>query len=152
MVSRGGAGAPVLAEVWRRLRRRVRSFCLRGAEGLTLLELVIVLALMSVALATLLELLSTSVRAEGAVRRRVGAEVVASQQLERVKQAAFDPAVSATPGPAYSSLPSSYTVQGDDFTVSTTGVIVAQGVQLVTVTASFRSTPVATLETYKVNR
>lgn len=114
--------------------------------------MVIVLALMSVALVALLQLLSASVRAEGTVRRRVGAEVVASQQLERVKQAAFDPVVSATPGPAYSSLPSSYTVQGDDFTVSTTGVTVAQGVQLVTVTASFGSTPVATLETYKVNR
>lgn len=152
MSSRGWAGAPALARVWRRLLPCIRSFVLRGSEGLTLLELVIVLALMSVALTALLQMLGTSVRAEGTARRRVGAEVVASQQLERVKQAAFDSSVSATPGPAYSSLPSSYTVQGDDFTVSTTGVTVAVGVQLITVTASFGGTPVATLETHKVNR
>lgn len=86
------------------------------------------------------------------MRRRVGAELVASQQLERVKQASFDTSVTVTPGPAYSSLPTSYTVQGDTFTVSTTGVTVTQDVQLITVTVSFSSTPVANLQGYKVKR
>jgi Tfp pilus assembly protein PilV len=112
-------------------------------RGVSLVEVVCALGILTVVLTGLAATLCTGSLGTGLVRQRVAAENMARSQLEYIKETAF--------------------VEGTDFytptIVSSTGctarisaTTVYTGIQLITVTVFHRNKPTFTMQEYKVNR
>jgi prepilin-type N-terminal cleavage/methylation domain-containing protein len=68
-----------------------------GEQGLTLIELVVTIAIMGIAFATLLEGVLTTVKVSDVHRRQADAEAALRSFAEDVKGASFQPALSPVP-------------------------------------------------------
>lgn len=121
-------------------------------SGLTLIEVVISVALMSILGLALLQGLSGVARGQGTQDERVGAVIAGRAQLESVKGAAYDTSVTATTGPAYTSLPSEITASGVVFNTDILGQEIESGVQLITVVVKNGTQEITRLQAYKVSR
>lgn len=132
----------------RRVMNRPRS----EESGLTLIEVVISVALMSILGLALLQGLSGVARGQGSQDERVGAVIAGRAQLESVKRAAYDTSVTGASGPAYASLPSEITASGVAFNTAVLGQEIESGVQLITVVVKVGSEEITRLQAYKVNR
>ncbi|MDO8692175.1 MAG: hypothetical protein Q7R39_19560 [Dehalococcoidia bacterium] len=118
---------------------------LRQQEGLSLMEMVIGLAVLSIVLTSLMVALSAGTLATGVVNKRGTAQDMARSQMESVKNA------------PYASAPTSYPTitPSQGYTVTNVAMPLGgsdQGIQWVTVTVYFAGNPIFTLEDYKGNR
>ncbi|MGC9399081.1 MAG: type IV pilus modification PilV family protein [Anaerolineae bacterium] len=112
-----------------------------GERGDSLLELLIAIAIISLALVVFITSLSTGALGVGYNARRTRALTLATSQLEAVKAAAYDA------GGAYATIaaPDGYTILLDTAVIST-------GLQQVTATVLYNGDVLVSISNYKVNR
>jgi prepilin-type N-terminal cleavage/methylation domain-containing protein len=123
-----------------------RSSTLGQERGLSLIELLIGLALLTIVLYSLLLAISTGVLAVGKVGQRGTLQDLARAELEYVKDQPYDPAPTTYPSIS-TSAPYSVTAEA-----SPLGGPTDTGIQLITVTVYFEGNPALELQAYKVDR
>ena len=145
-----------------RLRRRVMRFketevkgilanmssrrIFGGQRGFGLIEVLIAVAILSIAATAFLGALSTSAIAIGKQDRKITSEAIAVSQMNHTKSQAYQ--VVPASYPIIPSVPTNYFVTSD----ATTIVGRDSNIQLITVTVGRDGNTLYTLEDYKVNR
>lgn len=118
----------------------------KSEGGFALVEVLLALAILTIAVGAYVSALSTSSIAIRKADRRNTAEILARSQLEHTKAQAF--AIAPTSYPSMASVPTGYSVLST--AVSVTGR--DDNIQEVTVIVQFQGNQVLTLTDYKLNR
>ncbi|MCH8061727.1 MAG: prepilin-type N-terminal cleavage/methylation domain-containing protein [Chloroflexi bacterium] len=119
---------------------------LSGQKGFGLIEVLIAVAILSIAATAFLGAISTSAIAINKQDRKITSEALAVSQINHTKSQAYQ--IAPASYPIIPSVPSNYAV-----TSNATAIVGKDGnIQLITVTVSRGGNTIYTLEDYKVNR
>ena len=119
---------------------------LRGQKGFGLIEVLIAVAILSIAATAFLGAISTSAIAINKQDRKITSEAIAVSQINHTKSQAYQ--IAPASYAVIPSLPTNYLVTSDATAIAGRD----DNIQLITVTVSRGGNVLYTLEDYKVNR